>query len=248
MSKPSGTDSRALEAALVGQRNPAKAALLQRFFKTGPGEYGHGDAFLGLTVPRVRTLLKPFRDLALPEVAKLLASRWHEVRLAAVVILATQADRADTQTLAELGEFYLSHSQRINNWDLVDVSAPRVVGRWLYAKKDVATMMRLARSKNVWERRIGVLASFWFIKQGSLAPSLTLAQQLAGDPEDLMHKAIGWMLREVGKKDLQTLRMFLEAHGHQLPRTALRYAIERFPEVERQRWLVQTKTPTRLPG
>jgi 3-methyladenine DNA glycosylase AlkD len=248
MSKPSATDRRALEAALISQRNPARAALLQRFFKTGPGEYGHGDAFLGLTVPQVRTLLKPFRDLTRRDVAKLLASRWHEVRLAAVVILATQADRADKQTLAELGEFYLAHAGRINNWDLVDVSAPRVVGRWLYAKKDVATMMRLARAKNIWERRIGVLASFWFIKQGNLAPSLALAQRLTGDPEDLMHKAIGWMLREVGKKDLQTLRMFLEAHGHQLPRTALRYAIERFPEPERKRWLVQTKTPTRVPG
>lgn len=194
-----------------------------RFFKTAPGQYGHGDKFLGATVPDMRRLVRSFRDLPLDACDKLLASPWHEERLVALMILVDQYRRHPQAAIYRL---YLARTNRINNWDLVDVSAPHIVGAHL-ATRSRKPLYRLAKSKSLWERRIAIVATQHFIRLNDFADTLAIARQLLGDKHDLIHKACGWMLREVGKRDEPLLRAFLTEHGAAMPRTMLRYAIER---------------------
>ena len=218
--------------------NPAKAALLAQFFKTGKGEYAEGDRFLGLTVPQTRRIAKKYAaSLTLPQTTALLRSPLHEERLAALLILKEKYNRGNGGDKARIFRLYLSSTRFINNWDLVDLSAEHIVGAWL-DHKDKQVLFRLARSKALWERRIALLATFRYIKAGESALTLKLVTEVLDDKHDLMHKAAGWMLREVGKRcSEKVLKDFLKNNYDRLPRTALRYAIEHFPEDERQRYL-----------
>lgn len=216
--------------------DPTRATLLRRFFKTGPGEYGEGDRFLGIQVPVIRHLVRGYRDLAEAEVDDLLAQPWHESRLLALLILVEQFKRGDDTRRRSIYDYYLAHTDRINNWDLVDQSAAPIVGGWLL-ERSRAPLRRLTRSKSLWERRIAIIATFHFIRNEQLDDTFDIAERLLGDKEDLIHKAMGWMLREVGKRDQKRLEEFLTDNYARLPRTALRYAIERFPETLRKRYL-----------
>ena len=216
--------------------DPDKAVQLQRFFKTGSGEYGEGDRFMGIRVPESRLRARKHRELALPELDRLLASSWHEARLTALLIMVLQARSADEGRMKELYEFYLSHTDRINNWDLVDTSAEHIVGAWLFPRSR-KPLHRLARSNSLWERRIAIMATFHFIKRDDFGETLALAERLGQDREDLIHKAVGWMLREVGNRDRTVEEAFLRPCYQALPRTLLRYAIEKFPEELRKRYL-----------
>jgi 3-methyladenine DNA glycosylase AlkD len=216
--------------------NPARAAALQRFFKTAPGEYGAGDRFLGLTMPEVRRLARQYADTSLAQLERLLESPWHEVRMLALVIMVQQFRRADEEMREALYRVYLRRTDRINNWDLVDVTAPGVVGAYLLSRPR-SVLRRLARSANVWERRIAIISTFAFLRAGDHADSLALATMLLHDSHDLIHKAVGWTLREVGKHDERVLRQFLDRHSPSMPRTMLRYAIERLPASARRTYL-----------
>lgn len=216
--------------------NPAQAKLLQRFFKTGPGHYGEGDRFLGLKVPAIRQVARANRELPLTETRRLLRSEYHEDRLAALVILVIQFEKADESERRKIFDLYLANTRFINNWDLVDVSAPRIVGAYL-ADKDRAVLDHLARSTSLWERRIAVLATFWFIRDGDFADALRIARALLNDEHDLIHKAVGWMLREIGKRDMRAEEAFLHRHCRTMPRTMLRYAIERMPPSRRREYM-----------
>lgn len=225
-----------VKRALRAHADPAKAKLLQGFFKTGPGEYGEGDVFIGVTVPQTRAVVRRFHDLPFPEIAFLLASKVHEERLAAVLLLVRRFERGDGTERKSIMDFYLAHSASVNNWDLVDLSAHRIVGAWL-VDRPRGILKKLARSGLLWERRIAVISTFAFIARGELGDSFALADLLLRDEHDLMHKAVGWVLRECGKKDRAALERFLRPRYKTMPRTMLRYAIERFPEAERQRYL-----------
>ncbi len=205
-------------------------------FKTGKGEYGEGDRFLGLRVGQIRQLAREYRDLSLDDISMLLASPWHEARTLAVILLAARYPRAGSREQTSIYRFYLRHRSRINNWDLVDISAAAVVGAHL-ARRSRAPLVRLARSRSLWDRRIAVIATFDFINRGEFTDALRLARLLMDDEHDLIHKAVGWMLREVGKRDRRVEARFLDRYGPRLPRTTLRYAIERFPPRLRQRYL-----------
>jgi 3-methyladenine DNA glycosylase AlkD len=213
-----------------------RAEVSQRFFKTGPGQYGEGDVFLGVRVPELRRLAKEFKDLASREIQGLLRSEVHEERLVALLILVRNYPKADQQAQKRIYGLYMGHLRFVNNWDLVDVSAEHVVGAFL-RDKDKSPLYRLARSKDLWERRVSVLATFHYIKRNEFSETLKIARMLLLDEEDLIHKAVGWMLREVGKRDLAVEEKFLKTHYLKMPRTMLRYAIERFPEPKRQRYL-----------
>ena len=212
-----------------------RARNLSRFFKTAPGEYGAGDLFLGLTVPQIRAIVKDHANLPLGEIKILLASKYHEVRLAGAMFLVEQARGADRQTKKQLAEFYLKNLKRINNWDLVDLSAPTVVGEYLLiASAERKILRKLSKEKNMWARRVAMLATFPFIRGARFNETLVLAERYLRDREDLMHKATGWMLREVGKRDDAALKKFLANHARIMPRTMLRYAIERLTPAERR--------------
>lgn len=213
-----------------------KAKVFRSFFKIGPGEYGEGDIFIGVTVPELRQLATSYQAITLTEVTQLLRSTIHEERLLALLILARAYARGDGHTRKRIYELYLGNTRYINNWDLVDASAEQIVGAFLTgrSKKPLYT---LARSDDLWERRIAIMATFHFIKRGKFAETLKIARILLSDKEDLIHKAVGWMLREVGKRNLQTEERFLKERYKEMPRTMLRYAIERFPERKRQRYL-----------
>jgi 3-methyladenine DNA glycosylase AlkD len=217
-------------------KNPAKARFLQQFFKTGPGEYGEGDVFLGITVPQQRAVAKQFKDADFTSLRKLLKSPVHEYRLTALIILTLQYQGGDLPAQKKIFDFYLKQRAGINNWDLVDVSAPYIVGEYLLGR-DSAILFRLAHSKRIWDRRIAILAAFAFIKSGDFEVPLRLAEILVFDAHDLMQKAVGWMLREVGKRSLKAEEAFLHKYAAIMPRTMLRYAIERFPEKKRLRYL-----------
>lgn len=227
---------------LKNLENLEKKAILQRFFKTGKDQYGEGDVFLGITVPKQRNLIKSYIDLNLNELEILLNSKIHEERLSALLILVEKYKKTVKQKLLNdqtaIYEFYLKNAKNnnINNWDLVDLSAPQIVGHYL-SDKNKTILHQLILEKNLWQRRIGMLATFYFIKQNEFAETLTLAKKLLNDQEDLMHKATGWMLREVGKRDFATLEQFLLQHYKIMPRTMLRYAIEKFPEKRRLEFL-----------
>jgi 3-methyladenine DNA glycosylase AlkD len=222
------TKAKTALSELKSLSNSADAVFLQRFFKTGPGEYGEGDVFLGIRVPTTRRVATRYRDMPLPEVVKLLRSREHEARLVALVILTLKYPRADDDTRQEIFDLYLGNTKYINNWDLVDVSAPKIVGAHLYGGS-TRLLDRLASSKDLWERRIAILATQYFIKQDDFGPTLRIATKLVNDKHDLIHKAVGWMLREVGNRDRGVEEEFLRKHHKTMPRTTLRYAIEKFP-------------------
>ena len=221
---------------LVELRNPSDAEFLQRFFKTGAGQYGEGDRFLGIRVPALRKLARDLRGMPLPDVATLLDDDWHEARLLALMLLVDAYDRGDERTRETIFKLYLAKRGRVNNWDLVDASASYIAGRHLSARpRD--QLIRLARSKSLWDRRIAIVATHYFIRQDDFADTLAIAALLLRDPEDLMHKATGWMLREVGKRDVAPLDRFLDAHAHEMPRTMLRYAIERHTPARRKHYM-----------
>ena len=208
---------------------PEKKEVLPRFFKTGKGEYGEGDKFLGVVVPEVRKVAKKYADVSFDVLEALLESEWHECRLCALVILVHKFRKMPSDAV----EFYLAHTAGINNWDLVDLSAPYVLGEWLSDKSDRSVLYRLAQSENMWEQRIAVVSTLMLIRKGQFSDTTALAEFFLGTRHDLMRKAVGWMLREVGKRDVDLLVGFLETHRLQMPRTTLRYAIERFSPEQR---------------
>jgi len=213
--------------------DPEQAANLQRFFKTGKGEYGEGDVFLGLKVPIQRSIAKKYKELTLGEIEKLLESKIHEHRMIALFILIGKYEKAVEPEKKHIFDFYLRNTRNINNWDLVDLSAPNIVGDYL-VEKDRSILYKLARSRELWERRIAILATFALIKRKESKDALAIAELLLSDKHDLIHKAVGWMLREVGKRVSQDdEENFLKKHYNTMPRTMLRYAIERFPEKKR---------------
>jgi 3-methyladenine DNA glycosylase AlkD len=223
-------------------KNPKQAKLLAGFFKAGPGEYGEGDKFLGIMVPQQRQIAQKYVGLSFPEIQKLLNNEYHEARLVGLLILTYKYAKADLPAQAgqptrkRIFQFYLKNWRAINNWDLVDVTTPKIVGAYL-RDKDKAVLYEFVKSKNLWKRRIAVLATFAFINQNQFADSLKLAKILLHDEHDLIHKAVGWMLREVGKRDLAVEETFLKKHYKTMPRTMLRYAIEKFPETKRLKYL-----------
>lgn len=228
----------AIIARLRRLGSPKRAKGVTAFFKTGPGEYGEGDRFFGIRVPEIRRLTREYRDTSERAIVGLLHSPWHEARLLALCILVDRYERGDARARAEVYRLYLRHRDRVNNWDLVDCSAEHIVGPQVI-KGDRAVLRRLVRSRRVWDRRIAVLATFHFIRNRKYGETLALARILLADEHDLMHKAVGWMLREIGKRDRPVLERFLRSYAHRMPRTMLRYAIERFPETQRRRYLAQ---------
>lgn len=231
------TDS--VQSDLKALASPAKARILSRFFKTGPGQYGEGDRFLGVTVPQQRRVAQAHRNLPPSALSALLDSGVHEERLTALFILLQRFRRGDAAERARCHAFYLRHLARVNNWDLVDATAPDLLGAALEGKP-LDLIFRLLRSTNLWERRAAMLATFHFIKKGDPAPALKAVEALLTDPEDLLHKAAGWMLREVGKRvSLKAEEKFLKTHAARMPRTMLRYAIERFPDAKRRGYLAR---------
>jgi 3-methyladenine DNA glycosylase AlkD len=226
----------ALIAALKALGTPAKAKAAAGFFKTGAGQYGAGDVFLGVTVPERRKLARRYQALPLAELGKLLGSKLHECRLTALLILVRQFESGDAAAQARIARFYLANLKAVNNWDLVDSSAPYILGRHLL-RRERAILYTLARSRDLWERRIAIVATLGLIRAGAFEDTLAIAAQLLGDPHDLIHKAAGWMLREMGKRSPADLRRFLDRHAAAMPRTMLRYAIEKFPEPERKAYL-----------
>ena len=212
------------------------ATTSQRFFKTGPGEYGEGDIFIGVRVPVLRKLIKDYLHLPIEEIKLLLQSAIHEERLFALLLLVRISSKADEAEKKSIYELYLKSTAYINNWDLVDTSAEHIVGRYL-KDKNRTPLYRLAKSTDLWERRIAIMATFHFIKHHDFADTLQIAKILLSDRHDLIHKAVGWMLREIGNRDLSAEENFLQKHYEKMPRTMLRYAIEKFPEAKRQRYL-----------
>lgn len=224
---------------LKSMADPDKAAILQRFFKTGPGYYGEGDIFIGVMVPQSRQIAKKFSQLPLREIRTLLYSHVHEERLVALLILAWRySSSLNSMEKEEIAKFYLEHIKQVNNWDLVDLSAPNILGAHLVDRDDRRRRLlyRLAGSENVWERRIAILATLHFIRNDDFSETLKIAGMMLHDMHDLIHKAVGWMLREVGKRDAAAEEAFLEKYCSVMPRTMLRYAIERLPESKRRRY------------
>ncbi len=213
--------------------DPKKAQILSRFFKTGKGQYGEGDIFLGISVPNQRKVARKYSDLELNELQKLLNSKIHEHRLTSILILVDKYKK-DRKIIFD---FYLKNTKNINNWDLVDLSAPNIVGNFLL-NSNRKVLYKLVRSNNLWEKRIAILATAAFIKNNDFEDILKISKILINDKHDLIHKALGWMLREVGKKDQEVLEKFLNDHCRQMPRTMLRYAIERFEENKRKSYLL----------
>ena len=243
----SGSVAPAVSADEIGRRlrtlaDPARASVLQGFFKTGPGEYAEGDVFIGVRVPQLRALSRACRGTPLQEAARLLQSEIHEERLLGLMLLVDAFSRGTERDRRGIYELYLANTARINNWDLVDLSAPSIVGAWL-ADRGKSPLTRLARSASLWERRIAIVSTLYFIRRGALDETFRISDLLLKDRHDLIHKACGWMLREAGKQDAAALRHYLAARHREMPRTMLRYAIERFPERERQRFLTGDVQP-----
>jgi len=224
--------------------NRGRAHDLQKFFQTAPGQYGEGDIFLGLTVPQVRTVAKKYQEISLKEIETLTRSKLHEVRLCGLVILTLQYKSArERREKKKLFDLYMKSMTGgfINNWDLVDVSAP-IVGEYLIDLDNPYVLLyKLSKSKSLWQRRVSMVFTFAFIRSGDIEPTFEMAEKLLHDKHDLIHKAVGWALREAGKLNGIALRKFLSAHSHEMPRTMLRYSIEKFPERERKKWLLESK-------
>ncbi|AAM72532.1 MAG TPA: DNA alkylation repair protein [Chlorobaculum sp.] len=225
-----------IQSRLESLADEPTAGILRRFFKTGPGEYGEGDRFRGIRVPVLRKLCREFLHAGVEVISELLDSPWHEDRMLALLLLIERYQSSSESGREALYEFYCTLTGRINNWDLVDLSAPCIVGRHLHTR-DRSRLYRFVESSSLWERRIAIVSTFHFIRNNDFSDTLALAERLLTDPEELLHKATGWMLREVGKRDQPLLEAFLEHYAIAMPRTMLRYAIERFPEDERKGWL-----------
>jgi 3-methyladenine DNA glycosylase AlkD len=215
---------------------PEKAAHLQRFFKTSSGQYGEGDVFIGVVVPHTRNIAKANLQTPPAEIRKLLMSKYHEARLCGLIILTEHFKKASETVRKEIYNFYLKNTSRVNNWDLVDLTCPTIVGEYL-VDKNRNILYELAESNNLWEQRISIISTLAFIRKGDFSDTLELSKKLLSHRHDLMHKAVGWMLRETGKRDRNVLTAFLEAYTTKMPRTALRYAIEHYPEAKRQYFL-----------
>lgn len=223
---------------LEAHANPEKASILRRFFKTGAGQYGEGDKFIGVIVPDSRKVANEFKDIAtMNDILILLKNPIHEVRLTALHLLVLQFKKASPEKQKEIFDTYLTQTDRINNWDLVDLSAPQIVGTFLLEKNNRKILIRLAKSKLLWERRIAIIATFGFIKNNQFEDTFRIAEILLQDKHDLIHKAVGWMLREVGKRNQKAEENFLDVHAKTMPRTMLRYAIEHFDERKRKHYL-----------
>jgi 3-methyladenine DNA glycosylase AlkD len=229
---------------LKSQASARHAFEQQRFYKTAPGGYGEGDVFLGISVPKVREVAGQYKNLTFAEIEKLAKSDFHEVRLCSLIILCNQFKKSkELSQKKSIFDFYIKQvlSGRVDNWDLVDVSAP-TIGQYLTETKNPMPVLRsLSRSKDLWERRTGMILTFAFLRAGELNPTYEIAERLLRDDHDLIHKAVGWMLREMGKRDPALLRSFLAEHSKMMPRTMLRYSIEKFSERERKMWLLQSK-------
>jgi 3-methyladenine DNA glycosylase AlkD len=224
--------------------NRGRAHDLQKFFQTAPGQYGEGDVFLGLTVPQVRSIAREYKGISRREIEVLIQSKFHEVRLCGLVILTLQykatKERKEKKKLFDLYMKAMTAGY-INNWDLVDVTAP-IIGEFLIDTEDPYILLnKLAKSKSLWQRRVSIVFTFAFIRSGDIEPTFLMAEKLLGDKHDLIHKAVGWALREAGKLNGKELRGFLSKHSHEMPRTMLRYSIEKFPERERKQWLIESK-------
>ena len=229
-------------SALQALADDEKKIVLPRFFKTGAGEYGEGDKFIGVVVPNIRSVAKQFRDVDFETIGELLQSPWHEVRMCALLLLVDLFKREKGEGKKMIYQYYLSHTATINNWDLVDLTAPNIVGEYLLDKRgeEREVLQQLAKSSNLWEQRIAVVSTLTFIRHNDYEETFRLAEMLLNHPHDLMHKAIGWMLREVGKRNEPLLKTFLDQYASTMPRTMLRYAIEKFAEDERQYYLKST--------
>jgi len=221
---------------LILLANKEIAEHSQRFFKTGKGEYGESDIFLGIRVPVLRKLVNKYRGISLEEVSKLLHSKFHEERLLSVLMLVQLFKTGGDEEQKQIYGLYLENTKFINNWDLVDISAGNIVGAYLH-QKDKALLYRLVYADNLWERRISIISTFYFIRQNEFDDTLKIAEILLNDKEDLIQKAVGWMLREVGKREIEIEEEFLQEHYMKMPRTMLRYAIEKFPETRRKMYL-----------
>ncbi len=222
-----------LKKEVRNQANPEKAKLLMGFFKTGKGEYGEGDIFVGLMVPESRKIAKKYKDLSLNELQKLISSKIHEERLIALFILQNQYEKSENKE--KFIDFYLKNTRYINNWDLIDLSAPRILGDFLVNNPKKKTIIyKFSRSKDLWEKRISILATFAFIRINKFEDTLKISEILLNDKHDLIHKAVGWMLRELGKRDQNIEEKFLKNHYKKMPRTMLRYSIERFDDKKRK--------------
>jgi len=224
----------AAELKKAGSKKDAE--ILQWFFKTGKGEYGEGDKFFGIRVPKIREIAKKYKKLTPEEINKALKSKYHEERLCALLILVEKYSKAGEGEKEEIVKFYLANTKYINNWDLVDLTAPKILGKHLL-NRNRKILTKLSRSENLWERRISILSTFEFIRNKDFSDTLKISKKLLKDEQDLIHKAVGWMLREIGKRDLKTEEEFLKKHYNKMPRTMLRYAIEKFPEKKRLAYL-----------
>jgi len=223
-----------LKKELKNLRNKEKAKILQGFFKTQKGEYGEGDIFLGIVVPEQRKIAKKYKELSLNELQELIYSNIHEYRLISLLILMNKYNKEGNKK--QIFDFYLKNIRNINNWDLVDLSAPNLIGNYLF-KRNKSVLYRLAKSDNLWEKRIAIISTFNFIRNNEFDDALKISEILLNDKHDLIHKAVGWMLREIGKRNLKIEEEFLDRHYKQMPRTMLRYAIEKFEEKKRQYYL-----------
>jgi 3-methyladenine DNA glycosylase AlkD len=225
-----------IQEELTAYSDPIKKEVLPRFFKTGKGEYGEGDCFLGVVVPHTRLIAKRHKDASLQTLDELLQSTWHECRLCALLMLVEQFRKANPLEQSQIIDFYLAHTDRMNNWDLVDLSAPYLLGAYLFDKSH-DPLYRLADSTHLWEQRMAIVATIYFIRHGEYIDTMILSEHLLHHPHDLIRKAVGWMLREVGKRDKDLLIQFLEKHAAVMPRVMLRYAIEKFSPDERARFM-----------
>ncbi|WP_051184860.1 DNA alkylation repair protein [Leptospira broomii] len=235
---PTGADTKASEISqeLQNLADPAKAKILAGFFKTGPGQYGEGDIFLGIQVPSLRKISKKYRGLPLKEMQVLVRSKLHEERLTGFFILCETFSKTEEIYRKQLHDFYLKNLRYVNNWDLVDLSSRIMIGEYLL-DKDRSFLYELAKSKSLWERRISIISTYAFIRESDFSDTIRISRILRNDSEDLIHKAVGWMLREVGNRNLQTEIKFLDKNAGKMPRTMLRYAIEKFPEPLRKKYL-----------
>ena len=225
-----------LRKELKEKTNLEKGKFLQRFFKTGKGEYAEGDKFIGIVVPELRKLSKKYNDLSFPELRKLITSKIHEERLVSLFVLIIQFEKGDNSAKEKIFKFYLEHLKGVNNWDLVDLSAPNIIGSFLI-NKDKKLLYEFAKSNDLWKKRISILSTFQFIRNNQFEDTLAISKILLNDKHDLIHKGVGWMLRETGKRNLKVEEDFLKPRYKNMPRTMLRYAIEKFPEKKRQVYL-----------
>jgi 3-methyladenine DNA glycosylase AlkD len=234
--EPTTMTAKQIHGRLERLANKRRAKFLQEFFKTDAGQYGEGDIFLGIRVPVVRKLANEYKALSRGETLSLLRSPIHEARLFSLIVFVRSFSKADEGAKRQIYDLYLDNTKYINNWDLVDISAPHIVGAFLMAKSKTP-LYTLARSASLWERRISIMSTAYFIRHNQFSETLKIAKLLLEDEQDLIHKAVGWMLREVGKRDVKSEEKFLRIHCKRMPRTMLRYAIEKFPETKRRKYL-----------